>query len=141
MVERSTQSGANPRRDRGWNAASIVILVTLWILAIIHITSLAKSLQYENFPCDFCSFYSSDLALRAGLDPARLYLPCASNAGSAPKAGYHHGPAIRRRNTCCSSRSPTFLFALDSGCGPRSMRWRWPRASACCWVLVFGFEQ
>ena len=67
--------GRKSRRDRGWTAASIVILVTLWTLAIIHITSLAKSLQYENFPCDFCSFYSSDLALRAGLDPYTADLP------------------------------------------------------------------
>ena len=67
--------GRKSQRDRGWNAASIAILVTLWILAIVHIARLAKSLQYENFPCDFCSFYSSDLALRAGLDPYTADLP------------------------------------------------------------------
>jgi hypothetical protein len=67
--------GRKYQRDRGWNAASIAILVTLWTLAIIHLTSLAKSVQYKSFPCDFCSFYSSDLALRAGLDPYTADLP------------------------------------------------------------------
>src|SRR5271166_6698987 len=67
--------GRESRRDRVWNAASIAIVVALWTLAIIHIASLAQDLQYKNFPCDFCSFYSSDLALRAGLDPYTADLP------------------------------------------------------------------
>jgi len=67
--------GRKSRRDRVWNAASIAIVVALWAFAIIHITSLAQDLQYKNFPCDFCSFYSSDLALRAGLDPYTADLP------------------------------------------------------------------
>jgi glycosyl transferase family 87 len=63
------------RRDRGWAVASIVIVAIVWTLGIIHIPRLAKRVQYERFPCDFCSFYSSDLALRAGLDPYTADLP------------------------------------------------------------------
>ena len=63
------------RRDRGYTVASIAILAILWALAIAHVFRLAQELQYKNFPCDFCSYYSSDLALRAGLDPYTADLP------------------------------------------------------------------
>jgi hypothetical protein len=63
------------RRDRGWTAAGIVIGAMVWTLAIAHTWSVAKTLQYRSFPCDFCSFYSSDLALRAGLNPYKADLP------------------------------------------------------------------
>jgi len=65
----------NFRRDRGWTGASIVIVAMVWTLAIIHISRLAKEVQYRSFSNDFCSFYSSDLALRAGLDPYTADLP------------------------------------------------------------------
>ena len=63
------------RRDRGWTVAGIVILSIVWALAIAHTWSVAKILQYTSFPCDFCSFYSSDLALRAGVNPYKADLP------------------------------------------------------------------
>jgi hypothetical protein len=68
------------RRDRGWTVACIVIVAIVWTLAVIHfstlhISRLATRVQYESFPCDFCSFYSADLALRAGLDPYTADLP------------------------------------------------------------------
>ena len=63
------------RRDRGWTVAGIVIFSIVWTLAIAHIWSVAKTLQYRSFPCDFCSFYSSDLALRAGVNPYKADLP------------------------------------------------------------------
>jgi len=63
------------RRDRGWTVAGIVIVAMVSTLAIAHISSIAKTLQYRKFPCDFCSFYSSDLALRAGLNPYAADLP------------------------------------------------------------------
>jgi hypothetical protein len=63
------------RRDRGWAVVSIVLVAIVWILAIVHIFRLAKEVQYKSFPCDFCSYYSSDLALRAGLDPYTAELP------------------------------------------------------------------
>ena len=62
-------------RDRGWTLTTIVVVAILWSLAIVHISRLAKEVQYTNFPCDFCSFYSSDLALRAGVDPYTADLP------------------------------------------------------------------
>jgi hypothetical protein len=63
------------RRDRGWTVAGIVIAAIVWTLAIAHTWSVAKTLQYRSLPCDFCSFYSSDLALRAGLNPYTADLP------------------------------------------------------------------
>jgi glycosyl transferase family 87 len=63
------------RRDRGWTVAGIVILSMVWTLAIAHARSVVKTLQYRSFPCDFCSFYSSDLALRAGVNPYKADLP------------------------------------------------------------------
>jgi hypothetical protein len=63
------------RRDRGWTIAGIAVVAIVWILAIVHVFGLAKEVQYKNFPCDFCSYYSSDLALRAGLDPYTADLP------------------------------------------------------------------
>ena len=63
------------RRDRAWTVAGIAILSMVWTLAIAHTWSVAKILQYRNFPCDFCSFYSSDLALRAGVNPYKADLP------------------------------------------------------------------
>jgi hypothetical protein len=63
------------QRDRGWTVAGIVVLAIAWILAIVHVFGLAKEVQYKTFPCDFCSYYSSDLALRAGVDPYTADLP------------------------------------------------------------------
>ncbi|HEY6421512.1 MAG TPA: glycosyltransferase family 87 protein, partial [Candidatus Binataceae bacterium] len=81
MDSEATARGPEPsperksRRDRGWTVASIVVVAMVWTVAIVHIVKFAKRVQYENFPCDFCSFYSSDLALRAGLDPYTADLP------------------------------------------------------------------
>jgi len=63
------------RRDHGWTAAGVVVLAIVWILAIVHVWRLAKEVQYKTFPCDFCSYYSSDLALRSGVDPYTADLP------------------------------------------------------------------
>lgn len=77
LIDGEAQLGPKRKssRDRGWVVASILILAMLWIFAIGHIWRLAKTMQYTNFPCDFCSVYSSDLALRAGLDPYTANLP------------------------------------------------------------------
>ena len=63
------------KRDRGWTVAGIVLLSMVWTLAIAHSWKVAQTLQYTNSPCDFCSFYSSDLALRATLNPYKADLP------------------------------------------------------------------
>jgi hypothetical protein len=63
------------RRDRSRTVAAIAIVAMVWTLAIAHTWSVAKTLQYRSFPCDFCSFYSSDLALRAGVNPYKADLP------------------------------------------------------------------
>src|ERR1700719_3685321 len=56
-------------RDCYITIATSMLVCILAVDVLRHVSRVAKTLSYDRFPCDFCLFYSSDLALRSGQNP------------------------------------------------------------------------
>ena len=68
----------------------IVLLAILCAAASLHAVKIYRNLHYDRFPCDFCVYYASAMALRTGLDPYTAELvniaPPVGAAGGIPHA-------------------------------------------------------